>query len=234
VTTIFGRIIIALLLFVIAWLVGRVALIEDLLASAETDLATLQPEAADAEYAGIVAALGMAARLPFVGESLSAEMERERAMVAYWRGDYAAVPSEEAELTASDAGADLLFLAANARFRTVVGKRLGQEGAQDLDGVLRLYTMVLKKDPFYPNVAFDYEYVVRLRNIVAKTPPRDQDGNDGTADRDQPPPPSVHGEQGSPPADTPPDQFNVIVPLRPEERGELMKAGAGAGRQRKG
>ena len=53
-TTTFGRIIIALLLFVTAWLVGRVALIEDLLASAEADLATLQPEAADAEYAGIV------------------------------------------------------------------------------------------------------------------------------------------------------------------------------------
>ena len=233
-TTTFVRIIIALLLFVTAWLVGRVALIEDLLASAEADLATLQPEAADDEYAGIVDALGMAARLPFVGEALAAEMERERAMVAYWRGDYASVPFEEAELTANDAGAELLFLAANARFRTVVGKRLGQEGAQDLDGVLRLYTMVLKKDPSYPDVAYDYEYVVRLRNIVAKSRARDQDGNDGAADRDLPPPPSVHGEQGSPPADTPPDQFNVIVPLRPEERGELMKAGAGAGRQRKG
>jgi hypothetical protein len=97
-----------------------------------------------------------------------------------------------------------------------------------------MYTVLLKKSPDYVDGSFNYEYVVRLRNIVAKTKPGSGDPRAGQPNAEAAPPPPVHGEQGAPPENTPPEDFNVIVPLRPEERGELMKAGTGAARQRKG
>ena len=228
-----GNVIVVLILFAGGWLFGRVAAVQQQLATAKVDLATLQPESADGVYADITDSLGMAGRLPFIGASLAAEITRERTLVAYWRGDYASVPSEESDLMERGADAALVFLAANARFRSVVGQRRGAEGVQDLDAVLRLYTMGMKLDPTFVDGAYDYEYVVRLRNVLA----RSTDKRDSAADNagsEIEPPPSPHGEQGAPPEETPAEEFNVIVPLRPEERGELMKAGASAGRQRKG
>ena len=214
--------------------VRRASHIEQQLAAAEADLATLSPDSADAEYSQVEQELSLAGRLPFVGDPLMADVRQEHAMVAYWRADYAGVPASEADLARSDVDPDLVFLAANASYRSVIGKRTGQAGAQDLDGVLRIYTMLLKKSPGYADGADNYEFVVRLRIILARNKGNAGDAKGGNANRNQPPPPSVHGDHGSPPVDTPPDQFNVIVPLRPEERGELMKAGTGAPRQRKG
>jgi hypothetical protein len=211
----------------------RAAHIEDRLALAEEELATLSPDAADANYGAVEEELGIAARVPIVGPPLLADVRAHRAMVAYWSGKYAAVPSNEADLASDETGPDLVFLAANSAFRSVAGQRVGQQGAQDLDAVLRLYTMLLKKDAAHVDGAYNYEYVVRLRNLVAKQKasakptgaPAPPDANEQ---------PQVHGEEGSPPPDTPQEQFNVIVPLRPDERGDLMKAGTGAARPRKG
>lgn len=230
--TFLGQLLIALLLVGAGEAFRRAAHIEQQLAQAEADLATLAPDVADAEYSEVEQALGLAARLPFVGPPLLADVRKERAMVAYWRADYASVPSNEAELAADDTNPDLVFLAANATYRNVLGRRIGQAGAQDLDGALRLYTMLLKRDPTHVDGAYNYEYVVRLRNVVAKS--RTAAGKGAPPTPDEEAAPSVHGEEGSPPENTPPEQFNVIVPLRPDERGDLMKAGTGAGRQRKG
>ena len=54
------------------------------------------------------------------------------------------------------------------------------------------------------------------------------------AKRDLPPPPAVHGDEGDPPAESEGQEFNVIVPLRPEERTDLMKAGSGGKPRRQG
>ena len=142
------------------------------LAHAEVQMATLAPDAADADYREVEAQIGLAGRLPFVGPPLLADVRKQRAMVSYWRADYASVPSNEAELAADGASPDLVFLAANAAFRGAVGRRhVGQEGARDLDGALRFYTMLLKKDPEHADGSYNYEYVVRLRNTVARMKP---------------------------------------------------------------
>lgn len=154
-------------------------------------------------------------------------------MVAYWRGDYAAVPKAEADLAPASVRADLVFLAGNAAYRTVKGQHVGQEAAQDMDGVLRLYTMLLKKSPGHVDGAYNYEYIVRLRNMYSRQKPG-EGGKGAEGGSNNPAPPSMHGEKGQPPKETPVDQFNVIVPLKPEERGDLMKAGVSGPRQRKG
>ncbi len=231
--TTLGHVILAVVLLGAGALVRSAATVERQLAGAETRLATLQPDVADAEYAHVMESLGQASRLPVLGTALVTDIREQRAKLAYWRGDYASVPSKEADLGEAVASPDLVFLSGNAKFRSVVGKRVGQEGAQDLDGVLRIYAMLLKRAPSHQDGAFNYEYVVRLRNVVAKTKAGSGDSKAAGPGKD-PAPPSVHGEKGSPPSDEKSDQFNVIVPLRPEERGELMKAGSGAARQRKG
>jgi hypothetical protein len=231
--TFLGQLVIAALLLAAGEAFRRAAVIEKELAQAEEDLATLATGTADAEYGQIEKDLGIAAKLPLVGPTLVADVRQERAMVAYWRADYRSVPSNEAELAAEDTNPDLVFLAGNAAYRNVLGRRTGQAGAQDLDAVLRLYTMLLKKSPSYVDGAYNYEYVVRLRNALAKMKPGGSPKG-APPNQDEQAQPSVHGEEGSPPQDVPPEQFNVIVPLRPEERGDLMKAGTGALKQRKG
>lgn len=225
--TLIGQILIAALVLATGEAFRRAAHVEDGLAHAQQALATLSPDTADAGYSAVEEEIGLAARLPIVGPPLLADVRKQRAMVAYWSANYSGVPSDEAQLAADDTNPELIFLAGNAAYRTVAGRRAGQEGAQDLEAVLRVYTMFLKKDPDNVDGAYNYEYVVRLRNIVAKM------RASGTA---RPPQsdPSMHGQEGSPPPDTQTEQFNVIVPLRPEERGDMMKAGSGGPRQRKG
>lgn len=229
--TLAGQLVIALLLAAAGLAVRQASVVETRLAAAESALATLDPDGADREYGGVQDALGLAGRLPFIGEQLLADVRQERAMVSYWRGDYAAVPSAEADLAPESVSADFVFIAGNAAFRNVRGRRFGQQGAQDLDPVLRIYTTLLKKSPGHLDAAYNYEYVVRLRNVLARMKPGEAAKS---APGGEPAPPSVHGEKGDPPKDTPPDQFNVIVPLKPDERGELLKAGTSGPRQRKG
>lgn len=226
-----GRVVVALVLVACGEGVRRASHVEARLASAHREIATLAPEAAEQEYGAIEEELALANQLPLVGRALGTDVAGERAMLAYWRGRYGEVPSTEAQLQGV-AQPDTLFLGANAAFRKIAGQRLGEAGAHDIDGVLRLYASLLRKDPEFVDAAYNYEYLVRLRNIVAKT--KASPGDKTAGNKMEAPPPSVHGQQGSPPNDTPSDQFNIIVPLRPEERGELMKAGTGATRQRKG
>lgn len=230
--TLAGQLLIALALVVAGEAVRRASQVEAGLASAEAALATLDPAAADAQYGEVEDQLGLAARVPFIGEQLVSDVRQERAMVAYWRGDYAAVPTAEADLAPAAISADAVLIAGNAAYRAVKGRRGGQQGAQDLDPVLRIYTMLLKKSPGHLDGAYNYEYVVRLRNVLSRQKPGEASKAEGGSN--EPAPPSVHGEKGDPPTDTPPDQFNVIIPLKPEERGELMKAGTSGPRQRKG
>jgi hypothetical protein len=232
VRSLIGQLVIAALLLAAGEAFRRAANLEQRLAHAEEELATLSPDAADADYSAVEDEIGIAARVPVVGPPLLADVRKQRAMVAYWRADYDSVPANEADLATDGTSPDLVFLAANAAYRNVKGRHTGQQGAQDLDGALRLYTMLLKKDPENVDASYNYEYIVRLRNAVARTKATGKPS--GAPAPDDQTAPSVHGQEGSPPPETPSEQFNVIVPLRPDERGDLMKAGTGAARQRKG
>ena len=44
----------------------------------------------------------------------------------------------------------------------------------------------------------------------------------------------MHGEEGDPPQGTKPPDFNVIVPMRPDERQDQFDAGVGGVTRRKG
>ena len=96
---------------------------------------------------------------------------------------------------------------------------------RSLDAVLKAYVSVLEADPDAVDAAYNYEFVSRLRGAFAA----------GRATSlTLPSESNMNGDKGSPPTETKPGDFNIIVPLRPEERDEQLQPGAGIVPERKG
>ena len=207
----------------------RAAAIEDRLAGMLVQQTTRPASVTPAAYDALDADVAPALRIPIVGDALRADLRRQRAAAAYWNKDYAAVATlaTTADADEADTDAELAFLAANARVREVLqsgGTR--QVMVQGLDEALNAYAGVLKLDASHTNAAHNYELVSRLRNALAA-------GN--RTDRLMPSEqPSQQGQPGEPPQGTRPPDFNVIVPMRPDERQEQFDAGVGEITRRRG
>jgi hypothetical protein len=227
------RIVIAAVLLTVAVGFRRAASIEDRLASTQEQLMTQTATVTPAAYDEVENELALATRVPVVGRSILEDVREQRAQAAYWNGDYAAVTAIAADPTAApaaeteDKDADLLFLAANASYRRTI-----QSGAErpallrGLDDALKRYGDVLDADPGYTGAAYNYEFVGRLRTALARGRQSDAIANEGR--------PNLHGDEGNPPQGTKPPEFNVIVPMRPDERQEQFDAGVGGVVKRRG
>lgn len=231
-----GYAIVALVLFVAGVALARAADAQRRFVSAQEQVAILALDAAETEFGAVERSMALTARLPVIGTAILADVRQQRATAAYWRAEYSALPSSEAELSSDSIDPDLLLLSANAAFRTAEAQPTTQATLKDLDHVLRTYLLLLKKRPGHVDGVYNYEYVVRLRNTLARPPltaPMRAGATDQTPDR--PSASTIHGEEGSPPARTQPNDFKVIVPLQQDERGEQMrKAGSGTTKARKG
>src|SRR5207247_8841889 len=65
----------------------------------------------------------------------------------------------------------LLFVAANASFRNSAPQTGDRKAAVErLDTVIQEYAEVLRKDPAYADAAFNYEFVSKMRDTLAKAP----------------------------------------------------------------
>jgi hypothetical protein len=233
VRTTVGYLVVVILLLAGGEVFRRTARFEDALSAAQERLTTQNPSEADDERAA-----PLAASFPVVGPPIRADMQRQRALEAYWRGDYSG-----ADLSYS--GADLSgprnrntpepdgqpadgttgLIAANAMFRDLARQPgSSQELVRRLDAVLKAYVSVLEVDPDAVDAAYNYEFVSRLRGALAA----------GRGNVKLPSTPNMNGDKGTPPTETKPGEFNIIVPLSPEERKEQLDPGAGAVPQRKG
>jgi hypothetical protein len=223
-----GRIIVAAVLVVGSFGLRSAAEVERQIATAQQTLTIMGPLAAMDDYDAIDIESAAVTRLPLVGSALRNEVERQRAYAAYWLGDYATLPPVGEESATLNTAVDLVMLSANAGFHTVQRSELDPVAAiRGLDMVLLSYTQVLQDEPANLDAAFNYEFVAIQRILLAageQLPPLDETQAD---------PSEMHGAQGAPPPDTAPSDFNVIVPMRPDERGEF-EAGAGGVRQRQG
>lgn len=205
--------------------VRRAAAIEDALATADEQLTTTGATSRNAD-AELDSAVAVASRLPVIGPRLEQQVRRNRATQAYWQREYAALVSGPLAPAATDTDAVIQLLSTNASFRQIAARGgTPQALARGLDDVLKGYSGVLDRDPSNLNGAYNYEFVVRLRSALA---------GGRTAGMPGPESRSMQGEPGQPPPGTPKSDFNVIVPLRPEERQEQLDPGAGAEFKRKG
>lgn len=215
-STWFAQAIIALLLVAAGAVLWRSSEAERRLAAAERDLVTLRYDAAAAAAAqpgGRLANL-----MPGAG-SATAEAKTVEATAGYWQGNYEAVAEN----------ADAKLLAANAAYRNM--RKTGgswQAVVGRMDTLVKQYAEILRDDPSNSEAAFNYEYVVRLRQVIAarKQPVAPFDATDSGL--------SIHGFAGAPPEASDMKKFKMIVPMRPDERLEAEKAGKGATKVKKG
>jgi hypothetical protein len=230
------------------WLAGRT---ETRLVDVHKQLATLQY--ADAQNVGAALeqsqSLALERRVPMLGKAAETDARDVRASAGYWRSDYAAIaPQHDANGVITETDPAILLLNANAAFRAsqTAGDRL--DTIRRLDNVVKSYTEVLKApacgagdracDGRSLDAAFNYEYAIRTRDLLAKArPPAAKAAPKAVAKADEgdlPSGPTLHGRPGAPPAAVDMNQFKIVIPKRGEERKDAPDAGKGGQKIRKG
>lgn len=227
--TLTGRLLVAAALLAAGLALRSAALVETQVAEAELALAAAEPAAALERFDAVDVDGALATRVPMAGAAMRGAVADGRARAAYWLADYSALPATGEEGAASGAALDLVLLSGNAGYRAVQrGDADLAEAVRGLDAVLQSYAGVLRQAPEHLDAAHNYEFVALQRLLLAG-------GGDmlpapDTAEAD---PSEMQGGEGAPPPDTAPADFNVIVPMSPDERGEF-EAGAGSVQRRVG
>jgi hypothetical protein len=160
------------------------------------------------------------------------------ATTAYWLGRYdAVIPGSDSEET----GAELLLMAANAAFRSAERTPgSGPAAVQRLDGVLNAYASALKaagSEASSKAAAYNYEYVARLRDQVARSQGKGAKAPAAPAAAsagDLPAGPTIHGRPGAPPPDAKMEELQMLAPMEFGDREAQPEATPGGKRERKG
>jgi hypothetical protein len=139
----------------------------------------------------------------------------------YWRRRYDALTSSDA---AEDENPAQLLIAAHALFRKMEREGARTSGPERLDQVLQAYASVLKNGGFNRDAAYNYEFVSRLRDTVARSkapatakPPSAPAVSSSSQD-DLPRGPTIHGQPGTHPPASRGDEFEVLTPMDYGER----------------
>lgn len=221
--TLFARILVAGLLMTAARAAGGMADLQDTLAVAQEQLLTLGTRPTLDVYKD-EQSLPFVARLPVVGDVLRRDVRAQRAGALYWSEDYetlVASPREESAQT----DAVLMLIAANARYRQLMRRQPEQAAlTRGLRDLLTQYQDILIAQPALVEAASNFEFVARLLEAQAQ----------GHLDALEKSSVNMHGEGGRPPEGVETSEFNVIVPMRREERQERFDSGAGGAQRRQG
>jgi hypothetical protein len=159
--------------------------------------------------------------------SSAESVEMQHATMNYWLARYQALTpltGATGERPATDP--NVLLIAANATFRTTNPETgSARVGVERLDSVMQAYGDVLRADPNNVEAAYNYEYVAKLRDAVAKGRPvaRGKDQKAAAQSDDLPIGPTPHGRPGGPPPETAMKDFKTFLPLQKDERGDLME-----------
>jgi hypothetical protein len=233
--TVAGRIVIAVLLFGAAAASLAQARQARRLADAHRHLATLQHDPGNGETGEAFAALPWPLQL-------RDDSGEQRATTAYWRSEYDLLTDATAlaEMAGPQGATDpaVLFTAANAAFRAAES-RPGDRTVtvERLDRVVQTYADVLRADPAHTDAAFNFEYVARYRDTLARGK-----GIRGAKpgapveiipSHDLPVGPTLHGRPGGPPPEIPGSDFKTLAPMPFEER-EETDPGQGPAPRRRG
>ncbi len=243
--TILFRMLIAVVLATAAWLSWSESKLTAQVAEAKQAIATFNYDDADK----LAPRAALSDYLPGEKRRLSDDIRIAKANVAYWLGRYDSVAADTAN---GAADADILLAAANAAFReSQRDSSTGPTAVQRLDGVLQAYASAMKA--VQPGqtlgadlsavasakaAAYNYEYVARIRDQVARAPT----GKSAKAPAavgprmggDLPMGPTIHGGPGAPPPDAKMEELQTIAPMEYGDREAQPEATPGAKRERKG
>jgi hypothetical protein len=228
------RLLMAAVLAGAAWLSWSESRLAARVADAKQDVATFNHDTIDA----LTPVRTLSDYLPGERRHLSDDIRIAKSTVAYWLGRYNAVADDTG---AGQADAVILLTAANAAFRDVQrDPGTGPGAVQRLDGVLQAYASAMKANPHNRDVAYNYEFVARIRDQVARvpegksakigpiTPARPMLGGDLPLGA------TIHGAPGAPPPDAKMEELQMIAPMEYGDREAQPEATPGVKRERKG
>jgi hypothetical protein len=241
-----GQAAIAVVLFGLGFIAWNAGTLQGRVADAHEELAMLRYNTADAEYGDIESSMGYVSRVPWVGDALLTDVRGDRATGDYWQARYEALaPKRDEAGSTIEQQPNELTLAANAGFRTSQRDTADRQMTlRRLDAAIKTYTDLLKKSPD-ADAAYNFEYIVRLRDTLSKAKPAPPGKREDPAKAiqrltgvvmagDLPEGRTVHGDPGAPPPNTDMTQFKMHIPVRPDERQGGSDAGQGKEKIRKG
>ena len=188
-------------------------------ARAEEALATFDAARADRIYERLEKTLEMGRRIPWIFETVRADLQVRRSRLSYWRQDYAAILEETAATGENEKplSPSLRFIRANARYRAITREQSREKVIRDLGQSIRDYARTVEADPTFTDAAFNYEFLLMLRNDMAggkrPAPFRHPGAQKSQPDRMK----GVHGEQGAEPGVKVPYRMKVLVPKEGDE-----------------
>jgi hypothetical protein len=191
------------------------------MADAGQRLSTLQYDAASESLAQAERYSGSARFVPWIGSDARQEIRARQAAVQYWQRKYDEVMPAGAEPVAAvdENNVELQLVVANAAYRVKQTQfKDRQSTIKALEEAAAGYLTVLKNNTWHPDAAFNYEYIVRLRDEAGKgrqPPPRENEEE------------SDLGESGAPTPATSQEGFEIYIPL---EQGEKNPSGGEAGK----
>jgi hypothetical protein len=204
----------------------------------QSRLATTQLSLVTQQHAGLRESLtelermlGFATWLPS-GRASLAQVRADRAQLDYWKRDYRALLPQQGDPMAELPKDNLRLqsIVANAVFREKYPAAKDQKSRLEaLDAAIAAQLSVLRNSPEGSSVAYNYEYLVRLRAQAAgkSGPPKGGEGGDQGA----------LGHLGGEPQAADPTDFEIHIPLESRElqdQKEGREAGKNAPRERKG
>lgn len=176
------------------------------------------------------------AALAWVPASLRSGVDpgaQQKATGDYWLARY----QDLVRTRGGDPDPVVMHTAANAAYRAARQPGdTGTEAAQRLDAVLETYAHVLEADGAHADAAWNYEFVARTRDLLARArivgPRRASPDAPGL----KPPPAklTVHGVPGGPPPDARGEAFDTIAPMDFGDREAQPEPTPGTTLKRKG
>jgi hypothetical protein len=213
----------------VSWTLGRA---ERAVATTEEQLATMQYAAAG-DQAATADALRYATLVPVAGSVLAGGARNAQTAATYWQARYDTLkPVPGASASASGRDPQEWILASNASFRAVEREAVDRDTALNhLEGVIKNYAEALKANPGNEDAAFNYEFVVRMRDLLARVKPAPGAPKPLVAEATTQ---TIHGRPGAPPKGVNMSGFRVLVPKQSDERSGGEEAGKGGAKVRKG
>ncbi len=204
-------------------------------AEAHRRLATLHYDADD----GLDRAATVWTRLPWPTGTSAGDVRQQRATVSYWRRQYQSLVDLT---TATGSGAltdpHMMLVSANAAYRLAFTPGADRRAiVGQLDAVIQSYANVLRRDPGSLDAAYNYEYVTRVRDSLARArnaQPAKVVEKPADVAGDLPGGPTLHGVPGAPPVGTNMGEFKTLAPMRADEREQNIEADGRRDRKRKG
>lgn len=223
-----GYLVVAAIFALVGGVVLRAGLLDRDLARVDEQLVAYEYEQAQPVLDDAERFYGYASRLPWVGSGPVNDVRARKAALQYWRRQYGALAAGEDPVgRVSPDDLQLQFLVASALYRDSLRRAKDRAAMiEAMDAGINGYLVVLKNSTRHRDAAYNYEYLVRLKDELAKgrrkTPPAADPDPHGVAGKRE-----ERGDTG---------QFKTYVPhdAKELEKGTGAEAGKAAPIKKKG